>query len=161
MVWSFACSEPPVWAGKGAFPLEEGAWQGCSPSLAQVQHLTRSVLHHFCAGALAREHSWMLCRIQCAAWLAALPRGCSACSHACGCRCPGTAPSPLGHCLAVPSPAQALTPEGSEQFVIGFPTPEVEIVALWCSCCAGVPQLLPLLRAVWRQELSCPGTSGS
>lgn len=49
----------------------------------------------------------------------------------------GLPSNPLGHCLAAPSSAQALTPEGSEQFLVGFPTPEVEIMALWCSCCAG------------------------
>lgn len=130
-----ACSEPPVWADKGASPLEEGAWQGCSPSLAQVQHLTRSFLHHFCTGALVRKHSCAECTVLRGWWhchegavLAHVPVAAGVL---------GLPSSPLGHCLAAPSPAQTLTPEGSEQFLVGFSAPEVEIVALWCSCCAG------------------------
>lgn len=49
----------------------------------------------------------------------------------------GLPPSPLGHCPAAPPPAQTLSSEGGEQFLVGFPTPGGYLVALWCSCCAG------------------------
>lgn len=50
----------------------------------------------FCAGASKREHSWMPRRRQCAALLASLPRGCSACSRARGHRRPRAVPRPSG-----------------------------------------------------------------
>lgn len=132
-----ACSEPPVWADKGAFPLEDGAWQGCSHSLARVHHLTHCVLHHFCAGALAWEpvdavQNAVCCVVGGIATRVQCLLTCLWPSVFWGC------PQPSGTlCLAAPPPAQVLTPGDSEQFLGGFLTPEGYLVALWCSCCAG------------------------